>query len=182
MASIPDSAHTPAPGQACLRSGKLADESGRFVARASGTRYPGVTFRGVGKIAARRLPMSGRCLQNRIWVPGPHVQIPKQSTARRSRTSPRRPSPASRHGFVGERDGVFSCFRKEENVVATIEHLIGYLRPSQAAARIGVSEASLRSWAAAGRLPVLVTPNGRIYLESDIDLIARQRAERSAET
>ncbi len=63
-------------------------------------------------------------------------------------------------------------------MVATIERLDGYITPSQASARLGVAEATLRQWASRGRMPTLVTPHGRLYRESEIEQIARQRAEK----
>jgi excisionase family DNA binding protein len=63
-------------------------------------------------------------------------------------------------------------------MVTTIQRLTGYLRPSKAAARIGVSEATLRNWAQRGELPVMVTPNGRLYREWDVEQAAQRWAEK----
>lgn len=60
-------------------------------------------------------------------------------------------------------------------MTTAIEELTGYLAPSQAAARLGVAEATLRLWAKGGRVPTLVTPTGRLYRVKDIDKIAEQR-------
>lgn len=63
-------------------------------------------------------------------------------------------------------------------MVTTVEQLSGYLAPSQAAARLGIAEATLRLWAKGGRIPALATPTGRLYRDVDVARVARERAEK----
>ena len=61
-------------------------------------------------------------------------------------------------------------------MVTQSETLKGYLALSRAAARAGVSEATLRGWAKSGKVAALVTPHGRLFREDVIERIARERA------
>ena len=53
-----------------------------------------------------------------------------------------------------------------------------YLAPSEAARRVGVSEARIRQLADAGRLAGLRTPLGRLLLAEAVEAFARERAAR----
>ena len=58
---------------------------------------------------------------------------------------------------------------------ATVEHLTGYLRPREAANRLGISEPTLRWWAATGRIAALITPFGRLYRAEELERVAAER-------
>ncbi len=61
-------------------------------------------------------------------------------------------------------------------MVGTIEPMVGFLSPTQAATRLGVSEATLRGWSRRGQLAALMTPIGRLYPVGVIEQLARERA------
>ena len=65
-------------------------------------------------------------------------------------------------------------------MVALVEDIrTTYLSPMQAAQRLGISEATLRYWAAKGKmLGVLHTPHGKLYSVEEVERLARERAER----
>ncbi len=60
---------------------------------------------------------------------------------------------------------------------AVIEELQGYLTPTVAAQRLGVSEVTLRLWVKGGRMPALRTPHGNLFKAEDIERIALARAQ-----
>ncbi len=64
--------------------------------------------------------------------------------------------------------------------MVTVERMTGYLSPREAAARLGVAEATVRFWANSGKVSVLMTPHGRLFQESEIDRIAAERAKKEA--
>ncbi|HEV2126149.1 MAG TPA: helix-turn-helix domain-containing protein [Chloroflexota bacterium] len=52
------------------------------------------------------------------------------------------------------------------------------LSPSQAARRIGVSDSTVAIWLRTGKLPAIRTAIGNLIRPEDVDVLARQRAER----
>lgn len=55
-----------------------------------------------------------------------------------------------------------------------LEH---YLTTSEAARRLGVSEATLRNWSSKGLVPAIVSPHGRLFADEDIARLRAQRTE-----
>ncbi len=54
----------------------------------------------------------------------------------------------------------------------------GFLSPTQAALRVGVSPLTLKVWAKQGRIPALQTPNGMVFAVTDVEEAALRRAEK----
>lgn len=54
-----------------------------------------------------------------------------------------------------------------------------YLSPAQAARRLAISKAAVVRLSDLGRLPVTMTPIGRLYRIEDVDRLAERRAQQA---